>query len=123
MLLNCGAGKGSESPLDYKEIQPVSPKGNQHWTFIGRTEAEAPILWLPDAKRWLIIKDPDAGKEWRQEKREAEDGMVRWHHQLNGHDFDQTPGDSEGQGSLACCSLWGCEVRHELATEQQQQNS
>ena len=81
-----------ESPLDCKEIKP---KGNQPWIFIGRTdaEAEASLLWPPDVKSWLIGKDPDAGKDWRQEKRVAEDEMVGWHHRLNGHEFQQTPGD------------------------------
>ena len=79
------------------------------WIFIGRTDAEAPILWPPDVKSQLIGKDPDAGKDWRQkEKRAVEDEMVGWHHWLNGHESEQTPGDSEGQGSLACCSSWGC---------------
>ena len=85
--------KTLESPLDCKEIQPVHPKGNQSWIFIGRTDAEAetPILWLPDAKNWLIGKDPDAGKDWRQvEKGMTEDKMVAWHHQLNGHEFELT---------------------------------
>ena len=79
-----------ESPLDYKEIQPVHPKGNQSWIFIGRTdaEAEAPILWPPDAKNWLTGKDPDAGKDWGQEEKgTTEDEMVRWHHRLNGHEL------------------------------------
>ena len=101
--------KTLESPLDSKEIQPVNPKQNQPWMLIGRTdvEAEAPILWSPDAKSWLIGKDPDAGKDWRQEeKRTTEDEIVGWHHQLNGHEFKQTPGDDERQGSLACCSPW-----------------
>ena len=94
-----------------KEIKPVNPKGNQPWIFIGRTDAEtkAPILWPPDAKSWLIWKDPDAGKDWGQEEKGAiEDEMVGWHHWLNGHEFEQTLGDSEGQGSLACCSPGGC---------------
>ena len=102
--------KTLESPLDFKEIQPVHPKGNQSWIFTGRTdvEAETPILWPPDAKTWLIGKDPDAGKDWGQEEKETtEDEMVGWHHQLNGLEFEQTLGDSEGQGSLACCSPWG----------------
>ena len=83
-----------ESPLDYKKIQPVHPKGNQSWVFIGRTyaEAESPILWPPDGKKWLIGKDPDAGKDWRQEKGTTEDEMVGWHHQLNGHEFVQLQG-------------------------------
>ena len=83
--------KRLESPLDCKEIKPVHPKGNQSWIFTGRTdaEAEAPILWPPDAKNWLIGKDPDAGKDWRQEKRwTTEDELVGWHHQLDGHEFE-----------------------------------
>ena len=84
-----------ESPLDYKEIQPVHPKGNQSWIFIGRTdsETEAPILWPPDVKNQFVGKDPDAGKDWRQEKRGTiEDKMAGWHHRLNGHEFEQAPG-------------------------------
>ena len=100
--------KTLESPLGSKEIKPVSCKGNQSWIFIGRTDAEAPILWPPDAKGWLIGKDPDAGKEWGgEEKGATEDKTVGWHHWLNGHEFEQAVGDSEGQGSLAWCSLWG----------------
>ena len=101
--------KTLESPLDSKAIQPVHPKGNQPWTFIGRTDtdAETPILWPPDGKNWLLGKHPDAGEDWGQEKGETEDEMVGWHHQFNGHEFEQTPEDSEGQGSLACCSPWG----------------
>ena len=78
-----------ESPLDCKEIQPVRPKGHQSWVFIGRTDAEAetPIFWPPDVKSWVVWKDPDIGKDWRQEKGTTEDEMVRWHHQLNGHEF------------------------------------
>ena len=105
-----------ESPLDSKEIKPVSPKGNQSWIFIGRTdaEAEAPILWPPNAKSWLIWKDSDAGKDWGQEEKGmTEDEMVGWHHQLNGHGFGWTPGVGDGQGGLACCSSWG---RKELDT-------
>ena len=101
--------KTLESPLDSKEIQSVNPKGNQSWLFIGRTdvEAEPPILWPPDVNNWLIWKDPDAGKDWRQEEKgTTEDDMVGWHHRLNGHEFEQIPGDSEGQGSLACYSPW-----------------
>ena len=98
------------SPLDCKEIQPVHPKGNQSWIFIGRTDAEAetPILWPLDAKNWLIRKDPDAGKDWRrEEKGMTEDEMVGRHHWFNGHECEQAPGVGDGQGSLACCSLWG----------------
>ena len=96
-----------QSPLDCKEIKSVNPKGNQSWIFIGRTdaEAEAPILWPPDAKNRLIRKGLDTGKDWRwQEKGATEDEMAGWHHCLNGHEFEQTRGGSEGQGSLACCS-------------------
>ena len=102
--------KTLETPLDCKEIQKVHPKGNQSWIFIGRTdvEAEAPIFWPPDAKGWIIGKDSDAGKDWWQkEKSAAETEMVGWHHWLNGHKSEKTPGNSEGQGSLACCSPWG----------------
>ena len=84
--------KALENPVDCKEIQPVHPKGNQSWIFVVRTdaEAEAPISWLPDAKNWLIEKDPDAGKDWgREEKGMTEDEMVGWHHWLNGHGFEQ----------------------------------
>ena len=102
--------KTLESPLDCKEIQPVHPKGNQSWIFIGRTdaEAEAPMLWPPDAKNWLIGKDPGAGKDWGQEEKgTTEDEMVGWHHLLNGHEFRWTPGVGNGQGGLACCGSWG----------------
>ena len=94
----------------YMEIKPVSPKGNQPWIFIGRTdaEAEAPITRPPHAKSQLIGKDPEAGKDWRrEEKGVTEDEMVGWHHQLDGHEFEQTRRHSERQGSLACCSPWG----------------
>ena len=86
--------KTFESPLDYKETKPVNPKGNQSWIFIGRTDAEAetPILWPPHAKSWLIRKDSDAGKPWRQEDGTTEDEMVGWHQQLDGHEFEQAPG-------------------------------
>ena len=109
MLLNSGAGEDSwESPGEQGD-KPTSPKGNQPWIFIGRTdaEAEAPIVWPPDAKSQLIGEDPDAGKDWGQ-KRATEDEIVGWHHRLNGNEFEQAPGDSEGQGSLVCCSSWGC---------------
>ena len=98
-----------KSHLDSKEIKPVNPKRNQPWVFIGKTdaEAEAPILWPPDVKNLLTEKDPDAGKDQGQEKRATEDDMVGQHHWLNGHESEQTPGDSEGQGGLECCSPWG----------------
>ena len=110
MLLNCGVGEDSWESLACKEIQPVHPKGDQSWIVIGRTEAEAeiPVLWPPDVKNWLIGKDPDTGKDWRQEEKGmTEDEMVGWHHQLNGHEFEQALGVGDGQGSLACCSPWG----------------
>ena len=93
-----------------KEIQPVHPKGNQSWIFIGRTDAkaEAPILWPPDVKSWVIWKDPGAGKDWRwEEKGTTEDETVGWHHWLDGHEFEQAPGVVDGQGSLVYCSSWG----------------
>ena len=99
-----------ESPLDRKEIKPVNPKGSQPWILIGRTdaEAEAPMLWPPDANTWLTGNDPDPGEDWRQkEKIVTEDEMVGWHHRFNGHELGQTLGDGEGQESLVCCSLWG----------------
>ena len=106
--------KTLENPLDCKEIQPVHPKGNQSWIFIGRTDAEAetPILWPPDAKNWLIWKDPDAGKDWRhEEKGMTEDEMVAWHHRLNGHQFEQASGVgwwwTEKPGVLGVESPWG----------------
>ena len=102
--------KTLESPLDCKEIKPVNPKGNWSWIFIVRTDAEAetPILWLPDAKNWLIGQDPDAGQDWKQEEKETtEDEMVGWHYRLDGHEFEQALGVGDGQGSLVCCSLWG----------------
>ena len=111
--------KTLESPLDCKEIKPVNPKGNQSWIFIGRTDAEAetPIIWPPDAKNWLIWKDPDAGKEWRwEEKGTTEDEMVGWHHRLDGHECERTLGVGDRQGSLACCSPRG---RKELDTTEQ----
>ena len=90
------------SPLDTKEIKPVSP-----WIFVGRTEAEAPILWSRDVKSWFTGKDPDAGKDWGQEKRATDDEMVGWHHWFNGLSSEQTPGNGEEQGSLVCCCSWG----------------
>ena len=103
--------KTLESPLDCKEIQPVHPKGNQSWIFIGGTdaEAEAPIFWPPNAKSQLIRNDPDAGQDLRQqEKGTTEDKIIGWHHCLDGHESEQAPRDCEGQGGLACCSPWGC---------------
>ena len=97
--------------LECKEIKPVSPKGNQSWIFIGRTDAEAetPILWPPNAKNWLIWKDPDAGKDWRcEEKGTTKDEMAGWHRWLDGHEFEQAQEVGNGRGSLACCSPWGC---------------
>ena len=106
------------SPLDSKEIKPVNPKGNQFWIFIGRTdaEAEAPMLWSSDAKNWLIGKDTDNRKDWRQEEKGVtEDEMLGWHHWLTGHEFEQDLGVGDGQGSLAGCSLWSC--KELVATE------
>ena len=102
--------KTLESPLDCKEIQPVHPKADQSWVFIGRTDvvAETLILWPPDVKSWLIGKDPDAGKDLGQEEKgTTEDEMVGWHHRLNEHGFGWTPAVGNGQGGLACCGSWG----------------
>ena len=111
---NCGwpvvLEETAESPLDCKEIQPVHPKGDQSWVFTGRTDAEAEttVVCPPDAKNRLIWKDRDAGEDRRlEEKGTTEEGMVGWHHGLDGHEFEQTPGVSDGQGSLAYCSPWG----------------
>ena len=106
-----GLEKTPECPLDFREIKPVNPKGNQPWILIGRTDTktEAPILCPPDAKSRLLGKDPDTGKDWGQEEKgKIEDEMTGWHHWLNGQEFEQTLGDGEGQRSLACCSPWGC---------------
>ena len=114
--------KTLESLLDSKETKKVSLKGNQPWMFTGKTdaEAEALVLWSPDAKSWLIGKDSDAGKDWRQEEKGArEDEIVGWHHGLNGYDFEQTPGDSEGPETLVYYSPWYPRVRHDWATEEQ----
>ena len=103
--------KTLESPLDCKEIQSVHPKGDQFWVFTGRTdvEVETPIIWPPHAKRWLIGKDPDAGKDWGQEnKGRTKDEIVGWHHWLNGHGFGWTPGVGDGQGCLVCWVSQGC---------------
>ena len=101
--------KTFESPLNSKDIKSINPKGNYPWIFIGRidTKAETPVFWQSDAKNQLIGKDPDAWKDWRQkEKGMTENEMVGWHHWFNEHEFEWTLGDSEGQGSLACCSPW-----------------
>ena len=103
--------KTLESPLDCKEIKPVHPKGNQSWIFITRTDAEAepPILWPSDAKNWFIWKDPDAGKDWRQEQKGMmEYEMVGWHHWLDGHKFEQARAVGDGHGGLTCWSPWDC---------------
>ena len=112
--------KSLESPLDCREIQPVHPRGGQSWVFIGRTdvEAETPIFWIPDVKSWLIWEDPDAGKDWGQEKKGmTEDKMVGWHHRLNGHGFGWILGVGDGQGGL-CVVVHGSQrVGHDWATE------
>ena len=113
--------KANSLPLDHQGRTPplfivrfsiwTLPKGNQSWIFIGKTnaEVETPILWTSDAKNWLLGKDPDAGKDWRQEEKGmTEDEMVGWHHWLDGHEFEQAPGVGDGQGSLVFCSPWGC---------------
>ena len=105
MLLNCDAGEDSRESLGLssKEIKPVNPKGNQPWIFIGRTDAEAPILWPPDGKSWLI------GKDWgKEEQAVTEDKMIGWHYWLNGYEFEKALGVADGTGSLVCCSPWGC---------------
>ena len=111
--------KTLESPLNCREIQTVHSKGNQSWIFIGKTDAEAEVLipWSPDVKSWLIGKDPEAGKDWRQEEKgTTEDEMVGWHHWLDSHEFEQAPGIGDEQGSLVCCSPWG---HKELDTTEQ----
>ena len=113
-------GKILESPLDCKEIQPVHPKGDQSWVFIGKTdaEAEAPIPWPPDVKNWLLGRDPDAWKNLRQEEKGAtEDKMVGWHHRLYGHEFEQALWVGDVQGNLACYSPWDRRVRPDWVTE------
>ena len=111
LLFNRLLEKTLESPLDCKEIQPVHSEGDQPWVFFGRNDAkaEAPVLWPPHVKSWLIGKDSDAGRDWGQEEKGmTEDEMVGWHHWLNGREFGWTPGDGDGQGGLACCDSWGC---------------
>ena len=112
--------KTLESSLHSKETKPVNLKGNQPWIFIGKTDAEAPILWPPDMKSQLAGKGPDVGKDWGQEEKwKTEHELVGWHHQLNRHEFEQAPAESEEQGRLACCSPWGSQrVGHDLETEQ-----
>ena len=125
MLLNCGVVEDSWEPLDCKEIQPVHPKGNQPWIFFGWSDAgaETSILWPPDTKSRLIRKDPDAGKDWRQEEKgTTEDKTIVWHHWLNGHEFEQALGDGERQGGLMCCSPWGHRVRHDWANERRRRH-
>ena len=118
MILECGVGEDSWESLGLQWDQTVNPKGNQSWIFIGRIDAEAPILWPPDVKNWLIGKDPDTGKDWRwEEKGMIEDEIVGWHHRLDGHESEQALGVGNGQGSLACCSPWGHRVGHNWATE------
>ena len=110
MLSTWGVGEGCESPLDCKEIQPVHSEGDQPWLFFGRSDAKAetPVLWPPHVKSWLIGKDSDAWRDWGQEEKgTTEDEMVGWHHRLNGHEFEWTPGVGDGQGGLACCNSWG----------------
>ena len=111
LLFNRLLEKTLESPLDCKEIQPVHSEGDQPWVFFGRNDAkaEAPVLWPPHVKCWLIGKDCDAGRDWGQEEKGTiEDEMAGWHHWLNGREFGWTPGDGDGQGGLACCDSWGC---------------
>ena len=104
-----------ESPLDCKDIQPVDSKGDQSWVFIGNdAKAGTPVRWPPHVKSWFIGKDSDAGRDWGQEEKETtENEMAGWHHQLDGHEFEWTPGAGDGQGGLACCNSWG---RKELDT-------
>ena len=110
-----------ESPLDFKEIKPFNPKRNQSWIFIGRTdaEAEAPRLWPPDSKNWLIVKDPDAGKDWRQEEKgSTEDEMVGWDLQLNGHESEQAPGVGDGTRKPGVLqSVESQKIQHDWATD------
>ena len=111
MLLNCGVREDPWESLGLQDQTSPNSKGKQSWIFMGRADAEteAPILWPPDEKNWLIGKDPGASKDWRQEeKRTTKDEVARWHHQLDGHEFEQAPGVGKGQGSLACCGPWGC---------------
>jgi len=119
--LNCGVGEDSWEFPGLQGDPPVNPKGNQSWIFTGRTdtEAETPILWPPDAKNWLIRKDPHTGKDWRQkEKGKTEDEMVGWHYWLNSHEFEWTPEVGDGQVSLVCCNPRSRkESKHDWVTE------
>ena len=111
MRLNCGVGEDSWKSLDCKEIQPAHSEGDQPWDFLGRNDAkaEAPVLWPPHVKSWLIAKDSDAGRDWGQEEKGTiQDEMAAWHHGLDGRQYEWTPGDGDGQGGLACCYSWGC---------------
>ena len=117
MLLNCGV-KRRLLRVPWTARRSNQSKGDQSWVFIGRTDAKAetPILWPPDAKSWLMWKDPDAGKYWGQEEKgTAEDKMVGWHHQLNGYGFGWSPGVGDGHGGLVCCGSWGCKSRTRLS--------
>ena len=119
MLLNWVLEKTLENPLDCKEIQPVHPEGDQPWDFFGRNDAKAetPVLWPPHVKSWLIGKDFDAGRDWGQhEKGMTEDEMAGWHHWLDRHESEWTPGIGDGQGGLACCNSWG--LKESDTTEQ-----
>ena len=121
MLLNCGVGEGSLSPVDCEEIQPVHSKGDQPWDFFGRNDAEAEtqVLWPPHAKSWLIGKDSDAGRDWQQEEKGTTvDEMAGWRHWLDGRESEWIPGVGDGQGGLASCNSWGRRVSHEWATDQ-----
>ena len=120
MLWTVVLEKTPESPLECKEIQPVHSKGDQPWVFFGRNDAKAetPVLWPPHAKSWLIGKDSDAGRDCGQEEKGmTEDEMAGWHHWLDGHEFEWTPGDGDGQGGLVCCDSWGRRVGHDWVTE------
>ena len=116
MLLNCGVGEDSWESLGLQG-DPTSPSLRRAVLNIHWKEVEAPILWPPDAKNWLIGKDPDVGKDWRQEKETTEDEMVEWHHCLDGHEFEKALGVGDGRGSLVCCSPWGHRVGHSWVTE------
>ena len=118
--LNCGVGEDFWESLGLQGIQPVHSKGEQSWVFFGRNDAKAetPILWPPHAKSWLIGKDSDARRDWGQEeKATTEDEMAGWHHRLDEHEFEWTPGVGDGQGGLACCNSWGRRVGQNWATE------